>query len=538
MPRLQATIIVFGLMAASLAAGVFGMKWYGRTPPPHTSPIQHSSEGELDKESEPEDCVPVAATVRPKRDPSLTVTIQNIATVEAFFQTDLRARASGIVKAIAKDIGDHVEMGELLLSIDVPDLEQDVFQKQSLVVQRKQEVRVVEAKHDDARAAIDVASAMIRQRRTEVEASAATADLRRKRLERFRSLLGREAVTPDVIEEQDRDYQSAVAALSGANVGVEKAEADLKEKQSAILTAKAEVDLRIAMVDVAERDLDRACALADYSRIRAPFAGVIVRRTVDPGNFVQNATTGASETLISIARTDLLTVIAKLPENVAPFLTPRTEATMEFDDLPGVTFAAHVSRFAPAVQASDRTVRVELDLFNDGAMAYKSFLAKSLAASLAPLAAVTPFGRASLESAGREITRLDRKGAEDRLPPLPMISGSVSGEPRLLPGMVGTIRLQLRRFADAYVLPATAVFSRGGKTYILEVRGGVTTLVPVVVQVSDGSVAKVALVTKTSDGRGGTRDVLGHLNGSEEIVVSRQQEFPPGKPVKTALGHW
>jgi HlyD family secretion protein len=536
MPSLKSSMLIVALIAGSLAVGAVGMKWW--TPKPVAPASIVKIDDTLDTESDPADAAPVAATIHPKRDAGLTITVQNIATADPFFQTDLRARASGIVKSIAKDIGDRVDTGELLLAIDVPDLEQDVYQKQSLVVQRKQEVRVAEAKLDDVRAAIDVAKTMIRQRQAEVEASAATAELRGKRLARFRALAGRDAITPDIIEEQERDYQAATAALAGAKVAVEKAEADLKEKQTAIETAKAEVSLRVAMVDVAERDLDRARALADYARIRAPFAGTIVRRTVDPGDFVQNATTGASDTLISIARTDLITVVAKLPENVAPFLTRQTEATMEFDDLPGVTFTAHISRFSPAVQTSDRTVRVELDLFNDGQANYGKFIAKSLASALAPLGAASPLGQATLESAGREITRLDRKGAEDRLPPLPMITGSAAREPRLLPGMVGTVRLRLRRFTDACVIPATAVFSRGGKTYILVVRDGTTQLVPVVVQVSDGSVAKVAVAQKVPDGRGGNREVLAELTGNEEIVASRQLEFPPGKPVKTALTNW
>ena len=81
----------------------------------------------------------------------------------------------------------------------------------------------------------------------------------------------------------------------------------------------------------------------------------ISSRNVDPGNFVQNATTGASETLIGVARIDLVTVVTKLPENVAPFLSRTTEATLEFDDLPGVSFAGRVTRYAPAVSISERS---------------------------------------------------------------------------------------------------------------------------------------------------------------------------------------
>jgi len=48
--------------------------------------------------------------------------------------------------------------------------------------------------------------------------------------------------------------------------------------------------------------------------VRAPFDGGVVKRMVDPCSFVQNATTGASDLLISVSRVDLVTVSAKFPD--------------------------------------------------------------------------------------------------------------------------------------------------------------------------------------------------------------------------------
>jgi multidrug resistance efflux pump len=536
MTTLQRSIQIFGLMALSLTVGAIGMKLL--TSKPEAWRRLEAEETELGEESLNVQEAPTAVTIRPKRDESLTINVQNIGTVDAFFQSELRARASGIIRAITKDIGDPVRRGELLLTIDVPDLDQEVFQKESLITQRQQEVRVAETKRDSATAALEVGQATVRQKKTEVDSAHATEELRRKRLERFRTLSGREVVTPDVIEELERDHQAAAAAYSGARVAVEKAEADLNELRTAIVTAQAEVGLRLAMVEVAQRDLDRARALSDYARIRAPFDGVVVRRNVDPGDFVQNATAGTSETLITVARTDFVTIVTRMPENVSSFLTRSTEAQMEFDDLPGVTFSAPITRFAPAVQTSDRTVRVEVDIFNDSSQAYTRLVAQEFALSALPLGATNAGALICDQSVANEFVRGNRKGAADRLPALPMMMGRSSREPRLFPGMVGTIRLQLRRFADAYVLPATAVFSRGGKSYILEVREGVATLTPVVIQVTDGRLAKVAVFTRMTDARGGSREVLQELTGKEEIVANRQLEYTPGKPVRTAPTEW
>ena len=83
------------------------------------------------------------------------------------------------------------------------------------------------------------------------------------------------------------------------------------EKEASQEAARTDTDLKAALVGVAEKDRDRTAAAADFARLTAPFDGVIVKRAVDPGMFVQNATTGASEPLVTLARIDLVTVAMK-----------------------------------------------------------------------------------------------------------------------------------------------------------------------------------------------------------------------------------
>jgi hypothetical protein len=96
--------------------------------------------------------------------------------------------------------------------------------------------------------------------------------------------------------------------------------------------------------------------------------------------------------------------------------------------------------------------------------------------------------------------------------------------------MTATMKVYLDRVAAAYLLPAGAVYASGGKTDVLRVQNGMTKQVPVRVQVNDGRLAKVALLT----GPGSVRE----LTGSEEVVLSRQLEVGDGVRVKTVLGGW
>lgn len=467
--------------------------------------------------------------IRPKRDPGLEIAVEQVASFEPYFEADLKTRVSGIVRSVAKDIGDPVRRGEVLIEIDVPELDQEVLQKEGGVDQRKQELRVAVVKHENSLTLVDVAKAGVRMQKSLVAQAEATKEFRRRRFARFQQMASRDTLVAGVVDEEEKEFHSATAAVESAQASVEKAEADLKEKQSSVTAALVDIDLKGTLVEVARRDLDRSRAVAAYARVTAPFDGVVVRRNVDPGAFVQNATSGASEPLLAVARTDLLTVVAKFPDNVAGFLEPGTRAVVRPDELPGVTIAARVTRYSPAIRTADRTVRVEVDLFNGTRAGYDGVVARILGRHLTPLGAGCSLGAATLEIAAGVADRGFRKGAAD---PLPMFAETGGG--RILSGMTGTMRLQLGRFDDAHAVPSTVIYNRGGKPYILLVEKGRTKQVPVRVQVNDGTTAKVAILDRGADGR----DVLRELTGAEQIVAGRQLEVGDGESVTPAPTDW
>src|SRR5262249_39968878 len=150
--------------------------------------------------------------------------------------------------------------------------------------------------------------------RTQVEQAKSTRDLREVRLNRFRQLRSDQAVNANIIDEETRDYAAAVWAWEAAKVAVKKAEADYREKEVSLEATRADIALKESLIEVARRDRDRTQALADYARLTAPFDGQIVRREVDLGTFVQNATSSATEPLVTVARMDVVTVATRLPD--------------------------------------------------------------------------------------------------------------------------------------------------------------------------------------------------------------------------------
>jgi multidrug resistance efflux pump len=535
--------VLFGtfgaVFAASLGAGAAHL-WLPHVHP-QSSPAQVRSivpDDPTGDEPPMQDDVVTVKTIHPKRDPSFVVTFQQYANVEPYYQADLRARASGVVKFIPKDIGARVRQGELLVEIDVPDLRQEVAQKEAVIQQRRQELRLAKAQVKTVEAHLDVAQASIEQAQTLVEQTKATRDFRESRVKRYTEMLKERAVNEYAVEEERRDFLAAEAAWQGAQVAVRRAQADYREKEASLEGAHADVLLKESLIEVAKRDHDRTLAMAEYARLTAPFDGVIVRREVDLGTFVQNATSAATEPLVSVARTDVVTVVTRLPDNIAPFVTQNTRVTVLLDELPGVVIEGRVTRFAPSVMNQDRTMRVEVDLFNGDVSEYARYLGQYFSCRFAVTAAAAPAQAVALAAGGRDALGPRLKSISDPLPLFPHVEGGAAGATRLLPGMSGQMRVQLQKFADAFLLPSSAVFTRGGKPYILEVRDGKTELVPVRVQVNDGRLAKVAVVARSNNIRTGESETIRELNGTEMIVASRQVEIGAGHAVRTVLEDW
>jgi hypothetical protein len=256
---------------------------------------------------------------------------------------------------------------------------------------------------------------------------------------------------------------------------------------------------------------------------------VIVRRDVDPGKLVQ----GASESLITVARIDLLTVVMKLPDYAAGLVTPTTEVAVEFQQLPGVSVRGPVTRFSPYIDPGDRTMRVEVDVFNGAPQEYARLLTRTAAqTTLAPLVPGNPLAVALAAGAGDLRTKFDHKGWNEGVALCPRC-GDAGGYRQIVPGMTATMRVFLDRFADTYVLPSGAVYSKAGQSYLLLVENGQTRGVPVSVQLNDGRLVKVAL-TETVAGQ----QVARELTGTEVIVATRQIEIGDGQRVEAVVDSW
>ncbi len=140
---------------------------------------------------------------------------------------------------------------------------------------------------------------------------------------------------------------------------------DLDERRNALAVA-------VAADNSAKATVQRLQDQLGYSRIVAPFAGVVTRRNIDIGNLVDAG--GASRILFTLSKSDPLRVYVYVPQNYAPQVKTGNKAEVTLRELPGQTFTGTIVRAAGAIDPLTRTMQVEISLPNsDGKLLAGSY---------------------------------------------------------------------------------------------------------------------------------------------------------------------
>jgi multidrug resistance efflux pump len=468
--------------------------------------------GERTTAAKPQTDAPEAApkaiavkTVRPRRDQNSQMTVERPADVEAYYRAAIEAQVAGEVKWVRVAPGSPVEKDQVLVRIHVPDKQAVVNEKKNIIVQREREHELMQEKKSAAEEAVKTALANVKLKDALILAAKAQTHYREVELENLERLWKSDSIQKIARDAGAKALEAARADEDGANAAKIKAVQEVEDARAQVKVVEAEVKRSKQLIEVARSDYDQAAAIAEYAVVKAPFRGAVVRRQIDPGSFVQNASTGQPTPMLTLERSDIVTVVMNVPDNYAAYVAPGTEAVIRLDSLPGIKIHGKVTRFAPSVAtaAHDRTMRVEVDLWNGPPDAYQGFFAD-------------PKNLAELK--------------EGPLPILPELTGKGPLPPtqHLLTGTYGNMTLILKSFGQIELIPSQAIIRQGGRTSIYVVRDGKAHLMYVQVQVDDGTQAHVVPLGKSGE-------ILGHLAENEQVIISNLEELTEGQPVAPVL---
>ena len=172
----------------------------------------------------------------------------------------------------------------------------------------------------------------------------------RSRLARLGRLAERGTSTVDEVQDAQTELQATEAQLAGAKAALALTEAGTRQEQ---------VAQAAALVAVQEAEVERIDDQLAKHTIRSPFAGWVVERFTEKGQWVARGGLVAR-----IAELDRVKIVAQIPELSVRFLRPGADVRLEFDAAPDQAWVGEVARVVPQADLLSRSFPVEVTLEN------------------------------------------------------------------------------------------------------------------------------------------------------------------------------
>jgi RND family efflux transporter MFP subunit len=242
-----------------------------------------------------------------------------------FQEIDVYAKESGYVQKLNVDYGARVKIGQVLATLEIPELQAQLQQDQA-----------------------EIKNAMNQATRADNELKRYDAQYNALHLQYTRL---------------NRVFQDQPGIV---------AQQEVDDAQGKDLAAASQVDAGKAALDAAHSQLGAAKAklahdqsLYDYSKITAPFSGVVTERYANLGTLVQAGTSSSTQAMpiVRLSQDDLFRLVMPVPESYVRYIRVGDHVDVRVPSL-NRTFPGKVARFSVDVRADTRTMHTEVDVPN------------------------------------------------------------------------------------------------------------------------------------------------------------------------------
>ena len=241
-------------------------------------------------------------------------------------------RISGFVTDIRFEDNQRVKRGQLMLMLDDRDLKIKVDQAQEAIDNAKAAVQVAKANQASAEAGFEA-----------VKANLEAANIRlwkaNQDYSRYEKLLADHAVIQQTFDAAKAEKETAEAQLEQI-----KKQADAAHRQAEALSQQ--VNLAEVSIKQRQSDLDYANLQLSYATIASPQDGVVSKKNVQPGQFVQ-----AGQSLFTVVNDSDIWVVANFKETQVSSMKIGTAVDVSVDAYKDKPIKAYISSFSPATGA-------------------------------------------------------------------------------------------------------------------------------------------------------------------------------------------
>jgi RND family efflux transporter MFP subunit len=267
---------------------------------------------------------PVAAVVKVDRR-TLSAPLTLAGAFKPFQDVDVHAKVAGYIKAIYVDVGTHVKEGQTLAVLEVPELQAQLAGANASVGRAKEEIRRAES---------------------DVQRAKSTHAALRAMYERLSQAAQQKE---GLVAQQEVDDAQAKDLSSAAQVS----------------SSEAALDAAQQALDIAQAEQQRYVALSAYTKITAPYDGVITVRYADTGSLIAAGTSESkqAEPVVKLAQISVLRLVLPMPESIVASIRLGDPVKVHVDAL-NKDYVGKVTRFADSLDEQTRTMHTEIDFQN------------------------------------------------------------------------------------------------------------------------------------------------------------------------------
>jgi RND family efflux transporter MFP subunit len=256
---------------------------------------------------------------------SLERTLSLSSELVPFQEIDVYAKEAGYVKDLKVDYGTRVRAGQLMAVLDIPELQSQLLQ-------------------DDAN--IKSAQNQVTHAQNELSRSQAQYTVAHLQYERLNTVA---KTKPGLVAQQEVDDAQGKDLEADAQVDASKSNLEVMQSELAAARAKREHDQN----------------LFDYTKITAPFAGVVTQRYANLGTLMQAGTNSSVQAmpLVRLSQDDVFRLVIPVPESYVRFIHVGDPVKVIVDSR-NRTVGGRVARFSVDVKEETRTMHTEVDVPN------------------------------------------------------------------------------------------------------------------------------------------------------------------------------
>lgn len=229
--------------------------------------------------------------------------------LKPFLHTEIFSRINGLVNQRYVQLGQHVQKGQVLATIDTPDLDAEAASAKSALISAEKHLMETRYQYNYAKQTYD----------------------------RYKKSSINGAISRQEIDTKYNDFKTSEMNFLSAKADVEKAKADLH----------------------------RLTSLQQYKRVVAPFSGVISKYNIDAGANVVAGGSTTSTSLFEVQQIDKFRATVFVPQNYVRFISNGQAVDVYIPENPTQKIRGYISQISGKLDNVSRSMEVALIVPND-----------------------------------------------------------------------------------------------------------------------------------------------------------------------------